>query len=100
MRGRRMKALYVDCFTTLDDLPRKQHGDALVVLRAVMKSGGRFSVFDATQNDDIARSMTFIEGASGWIERATDGCQYPWVTVRLTEKGRAALEQTRNLGEP
>lgn len=86
-----MKAVYLDKFTTLDEVPNKQQGDARVVLRAIMAAGGRFSVFDATANQRIASTMTWIERTSGWVKRVEPDCGYPWVVVELTDAGRVAL---------
>ena len=77
--------------TTLDDLKGKRQADPRVVLAAIMKAGGQFSVFDATANQMRARSIDFIERNSGWVERIPEKSAYPWVTLRLTPKGIEAM---------
>lgn len=82
--------LHVDSFTGLDDLRGKDRSDVQAVLRAILKNGGRFSVFDA---DDMpmARSLTVIE-SSGWTRRDEARSAYPWVYIQLTEAGERALQ--------
>jgi hypothetical protein len=92
----RRGATFVDCFTSLD-LKRKQQADIFAVLAAIMKAGGRFSVFDATENAVIAGTMDRIT-RSGWVRRIEEKSAYPWVVVELTTEGRAALSTTE--GKP
>ena len=81
-------AVIVDCFTSLHDLTRKQQKDPITVGRALAKAG-RFSIFDATENDGIAYTMGFIS-RQGWFDFDTS-CGYPWTKVSITPAGRAAL---------
>ncbi len=78
---------HIDCFTTLDSLTRKEQGDIVSVLR-VLHRVGRFSVFDATENQTIANTMTRI-CQGGYIEK-DDVTGYPWTKAVLTQKGRDA----------
>ena len=81
-----MKALYVDCFSALDDLPKKNYGDEMAVLSA-LAGPQRFSSFEMTQKlfNTIKRleEMGFLT-----IEKDTP---YPWTNTPLTEAGKAAL---------
>ncbi len=72
----------------LDELPRRKQRDTLVVLEHLAKAG-RFSVFEATANIDIARTMDRI-GRKGLVEFDISG-GYPWTKVKLTPAGSAAL---------
>ncbi|MFP3428779.1 hypothetical protein SB781_03415 [Paraburkholderia sp. SIMBA_061] len=84
-----MSAVYVDRFSAgLDDLTRKQQGDHIAVLRVLNKTG-RFSCFEASENQTIARTMDFILH-SDLVQTTDNG--YPWTGVKLTDAGRAALE--------
>lgn len=87
--GVRAGPCFIDCFDTgLHELPRKLQRDARTVALHIAKSG-RFSAFEASDNQDIARSITRVL-ASGWFE-VDNSCAYPWTKVALTEKGRADL---------
>jgi hypothetical protein len=78
----------VDRFSAgLDDLSRKDQADSAAVLR-VLKRTGKFSVFEASENQTIADTMTRIM-RSGWVE--TLGGEYPWTAVRVTQAGDAFL---------
>jgi hypothetical protein len=82
--------MIIDRFSAgLDDLKRKEQGDHVKVLQ-VLERTKRFSVFEATENDTIAHTMTYImqEGFAHSV-----GGAYPWTEVELTEKGRAAVAQ-------
>jgi hypothetical protein len=87
--GMQMPVGHVCQFTTLDDVRRKDEGDARLVL-AALSHVGEFSVFDATRTAKMARTMDFI-CASGWIKRTPLG--YPWVKCELTDAGQAALAE-------
>jgi hypothetical protein len=83
-------ATYVDDFSTISgNLTRKEQGDIRRVLAEVMRAKGMFSIFDATENQSIASSMTAIE-RSGWIKRIEHG--YPWLQWELTDEGRQQLD--------
>jgi hypothetical protein len=86
-RGR----IFINRFTSLDDLKGKQRSEPMTVLQAILANGGRFSVFDATADQKIAGTMTYIERESGWVRRVEGRHGYPWITIELTEAGRKAL---------
>lgn len=75
----------------IDELPRKVQRDAVAVARVIAKHG-RFSVFEATANQTIARTVDRIWQA-GWFEETDPPAAYPWTRVRLTEAGKRALEE-------
>lgn len=87
----------------LDEMPRKDQRDVVKVLRVLAKCG-RYSVFEATSNQTIARMMDKIchkgctiikaDGSRkdyGLLIRRTVG-EYPWTNIALTEGGIALLE--------
>ncbi len=76
----------------LDELPRKKQASMLEVARHLAKVG-RFSVFEATANQTIARTMDRIM-QSGWFDRGDD--PYPWTSVKLTPVGADAIERLSN----
>jgi hypothetical protein len=73
----------------LDDLKRRQQRDVDFVLRFLEKRN-RFSVFEATANDDIAETMTQIEHQK--LIRRTGGA-YPWIEYKLTRKAKSRLKE-------
>jgi len=90
-------AVYMDNFTSgLDDLTRKQQGDPAIVL-AVLDKHKRFSVFEATANDRIARMMDLIF-KRGYVRDIGGG--FPWTNVEITEAGRALMNYGRVEGAP
>ena len=81
----------VDSFCNgLDEIPYAKQGDIPTVLRKLDEIGGRFSVFEATATPRIAFAMTAVE-KRGLVERVEPEPGYPWIQVRLTERGRALL---------
>lgn len=81
--------IFIDRFTVgLEDLKRKEQADISKVL-AVMQEHGRFSVFEATANQTIAKTVDRIM-LEGFVKNLGGG--YPWTEIELTEKGRLALE--------
>ena len=73
-------------FSALDDLPKREHGNPVAVLR-LLDAVGEFSAFE--MEGKLARSMTYILRKE-WIK--TDiSCGYPWTKVEITPAGRAAL---------
>jgi hypothetical protein len=88
--------------TGLDDLTRKQQADHITVLR-VLKQAGRFSAFEASANDTIARTITRLihkglttvkDGVRtnhGKLIETDHSCGYPWTMVKLTPAGEALL---------
>jgi hypothetical protein len=81
-------AMYVDKFTSLDDIKGKDQSNDWLVLRTIMKNGGRFSVFDAS-NDTMAHTLTRI-CRSDWV-KIRDESEYPWTILDLTDAGHAAF---------
>lgn len=74
--------IHIDCFTSLDDLPKRDHGKSDRVL-AVLKKAGRFSVFDI-DTDTLASTMESLT-KSGRIRTDPDAYGYPWVKVEVVE---------------
>ena len=98
-----MNTAFICSFSSgLDDLPRKKQNDAVEVLK-VLKASGRFSVFEATANDVIARMMYRLihKGYSvirdgvrtdyGLLIETDNTCGFPWTNVKLTEAGERLL---------
>lgn len=86
-------AVFICDFSTgIDELPRKDQRDIAKVLRILDKCG-RFSVFEATANQTIARTMTTL--CNGPLIETDNSCGYPWTMVKLTEAGRALLEKQK-----
>jgi hypothetical protein len=86
-------AIFIDSFSSgLDDMPRKDQRDIAKVLR-VLEQCGRFSVFEATDNQTIATTMTKLFH-SGLIE-TDNSCGYPWTKVTLTDSGRRYLQDAQ-----
>lgn len=73
------------CFTTagLDEMTRREQRDPVKVLKRLHELG-RFSVFEVTANDTIAKVMEYLV-ADGLITVTRKG--YPWYEVRLTPRG-------------
>ena len=71
----------------LDELTHRQARDRVTVLR-VLQRHGRFSAFEASANQSIAKTMDALV-ASRLIEVEPLG--YPWSRVALTEVGQALL---------
>lgn len=83
-------AVFICDFSSgLDDMPRKDQRDIAKVLRVLDKCG-RYSVFEATDNQTIATTMTKL-CKSDLIE-TENSCGYPWTMVKLTEAGRRYLQ--------
>lgn len=83
-----MSTMIVDRFSAgLDDLTRKQQKDHVAVLRA-LSNMKQYSVFEAADNDSIARTMDYIIKAG--LIRSTGGA-FPWTTFEITEAGRDVL---------
>jgi hypothetical protein len=76
----------------LDELTRRQQANARIVL-AHLEKAGRFSVFEVTANQVIAKMMDRL-GDDNLIE-VDNSPGFPWSSVELTDAGRALLR-----GEP
>lgn len=87
-----MRRTFIDRFTSLDHLSKKAQADDREVLR-VLHDAGRFSVWDASENPVIARTVTRLFRLK-MIEDVLDDkgqkSPYPWHVVRLTEAGLRA----------
>lgn len=99
-----MSAIFICSFSAgIDDLTRKQQADPLHILR-ILERTKRFSVFEATANDVIARTMTKMmhKGCKRLMPDGTRknygvllshiGGDYPWTKVQLTDGARQMLE--------
>ena len=81
--------VFLDRFTAgLDDLTRKQQADPIAVLR-VLKRTRRFSCFEASENDVIAKTMTYL--CHSPLIETDNSCGYPWTKVKLTAAGEAEI---------
>ncbi len=103
---------FIDSFSVgLDGLPRKEinHKNVLKILNKT----GRFSCFEASDNQDIASFMTAL-CRSRYIEIYTPDCYkakpepggaigcdqgtYPWTYVRVTDDGKRLMNSSPNRG--
>ena len=85
-----MSRVHICRFTAgLDELTRKQQKDVATVLRT-LKETKRFSVFEATANQVIAKTVTLIF-ERGLVENTKQGA-FPWTYVALTGVGERFLE--------
>jgi hypothetical protein len=78
--------VFIDIFSSLDDLPKAKRRDALAVLALLAKTG-KFSCFEI--DDALASALRKLERRE-WME-TTHRLGYPWIGVVITDKGRAAL---------
>ena len=76
--------MHIDCFTSLDELKNKGQGDTVKVLK-VLHRVKRFSVWDATENPTIARTMDRI--CNSKLVDTDHSCGFPWTECRLTSAG-------------
>lgn len=81
--------VHICSFSALDDIPKRKHRDRRVVL-AALKKAGRFSGFEVTETQALARSVTALQD-EGLI--VTTPLQFPWSKVEVTAKGEAFLAQ-------
>lgn len=80
-----MHRTFVDCFSVgLDELPRRKQRSVAEVLR-VLHVAGEYSIFEATANQDIARTMDEIVACK--LITTDNSCGYPWTKCTLTEAG-------------
>ena len=97
-------AVHIDRFSSgLDDLTRKQQADHIAVLKVLARTG-RYSIFEATENQVIAKTMdrllwkeciTVTAGVKqkhGLLLKRTGG-EYPWTTVELTDAGKQLIRE-------
>lgn len=90
----------------LDDMRRADQSDPLKVLQ-VLSDAGRFSVFDATANLTIARTVTRLyhkaltyrgKSYGGPLLKIDNSMGYPWSKVVLTEAGKQLLSDYAAIG--
>lgn len=82
--------IHIDCFTTaLDDLTQTQKRNLDQVL-FTLEANPRFSVFEATADPFIARTLDKLRDEGYFTLK--DGIGYPWHEAELTDKGRTRLE--------
>lgn len=75
--------VFVDSFTALDDLKKKDHGDPDKVLDALRATNGRFSTFDIG-TAKLAGTMDYLKRV-GLIVYDNPQPRYPWCQVKLVE---------------
>jgi hypothetical protein len=80
------RRIFIDRFSSLDDLPKKQYGDEMAVLRA-LAGPQRFSCFEMTQS--LFNTIKRLE-EKGYLS-IDNTTPYPWTSTPLTDAGRAAL---------
>lgn len=96
-------AIHIDRFSAgLDELTRRQQADHIEVLRVLAKTG-RYSIFEATENQTIAKTMdrllwkscvTVSDGdrTEHGVLLVRTGGFFPWTEVALTDAGKKLLE--------
>lgn len=82
-------ACFLDSFSSFNHLTQRQKKSPIWLLRSLYPKG-RFSVFEATESNSIAKSFSKLS-EWGWIKNL--GGQYPWIEVEVTEKGAKALRK-------
>ena len=103
--SRRTRIIVCSFSVGLDDLTRKQQADHITVLR-VLKRTGRFSAFEASANETIARTMTRLCNKSlttiepdgtkrkrGLMLECDMTTPYPWTKVKLTPAAEELLAE-------
>jgi len=79
--------IYVCSFTSgIDELPQSKQRNITDVLR-ILNEAKRFSVFEATANPIIAKTMARMQG----VYFKVIGGAYPWCEIELTPKGKELL---------
>ncbi|MDO9364647.1 MAG: hypothetical protein Q7T60_17095 [Sphingopyxis sp.] len=102
--------IFLDSFSSLDDLKGQLRRDPKAIL-AVLVKVGRFSCFEIDQR--MAKAMTWLLNQSGWVTtrhrervRDADGFGwherdlYPWTYCDVTPLGRLALAGITADGTP
>lgn len=83
---------FVCSFTgAIGDMKPKDQRSAVKVLAVLVKSP-RFSVFDATERPEIARTLDDLK-ARDLIEYPDPQPEFPWNVVNVTDKGKALLKE-------
>ena len=78
-----MTTVFIDSFTTLDDLKGKNR--TYENIKAAVLKAGKFSCFDIVTHKD-AKIFTELCNLDPEIEIDKINFQYPWTGVRLKEK--------------
>lgn len=82
--------VFLDSFSgAIDDMTRKDQRNAIKVLHVLAKHP-RFSTFDATANNGIATTITYLF-RDEYIVESRPKEEYPWHRVEITEKGKSLL---------
>ena len=83
--------VFMDSFSgAIDDMTRKDQRNAIKVLQ-VLANHPRFSTFDATANNGIATTITYLFREEFIVETKPKQ-EYPWHRVEVTEKGKALMQ--------
>lgn len=83
-----MKGIHICSFSTgIDEMKRADQKDPAKVL-AVLKQNPRYSTFEVTANQGIARTITLLH-ERGCIK--TVGGAYPWTVVEILPAGDEVL---------
>jgi hypothetical protein len=94
VKRRHTDVIFIDRFSAgLDDLKRAEQRDPRTVLETLARIK-RFSVFEASANQSIARTMDKLI-AQGYV--ACRDLGYPWTGVTLTDRGRDFLHHTQKI---
>lgn len=72
-----MDRVHIDCFTALDDIPKKDWGNREIV-KSVLRKTGRFSAFE--MEGKLANTVTSLI-KTGEVKKI--GGNYPWVLVEV-----------------
>ena len=100
-----MTAILCSFTDGLEDMRRADQSNPVMVMRILVASG-RFSVFEATANDTIARMMTRLYHKTliyrgkkypGPLLKMDHSMGYPWTKVVITESGKALLSDWPSL---
>lgn len=87
-----MSRVHIDYFgSAIGEMKRRDQSDNFKVL-LVLKASPRFSVFDATDNQSIAKTLTRLMDLA-FIEYPAPQPGYPWAVAAITEKGIKFMEQ-------
>lgn len=74
-----MRAVRIDCFSALDDLPKKYHSSKEMVLAALLASK-RLSCFELQDSTKLAETIGVLKN-EGKIKLIDDG--YPWYRIEF-----------------
>lgn len=73
------QAFHIDCFSALDDVPKKYHSNKEMVLAALL-TAKRLSSFELQDSRQLASTVTALKD-EGKIKLIDDG--YPWYRVEF-----------------